>query len=394
MTPERTGPRPLALHLATSAAVSMSSPAAFAAARSGSTSWSASANLTRIAHAAADADALARAVAAEATRRLAEFVAGVRAYRAHPYRRPESVTTTIWRRGSSRLLDYGGPGRAVLLAPSLVNRAHILDLRPNASFCAWLRTNGLRPLLLDWGPPGAAERDFGLDAYIARRLGPALRRAVETAGGPVPVVGYCMGGLLALAAAGLHPDRVAGLALLATPWDFHADRAGQAGILATAAGLPAAPGAPPLPVDLIQALFASLQPGLIQAKFRRFAAMDPESAEAEAFVALEDWLNDGVALAAPAARDCLVGWYRDNEPADGRWRVGGEPVDPARVARPAFVALPTRDRIVPPASASALAARLPAAITVEPRAGHIGMMVGGRARAALWEPLGDWLRRV
>lgn len=398
MTPERTGPRPLALHLAASAAVSMSSPAALLAARSGWTPWSANsasgANLVRVANATDDAEGLTRAVADEATRRFAEFVAGVRAYRAHPYRRPESGAKEVWRRGSSRLFDYGGPGRPVLLAPSLVNRATVLDLRPGASFCAWAKANGLRPLLLDWGPPGAAERDFDLGAYIVRRLGSALRRVVGIAGGPAPVVGYCMGGLLALAAALRRPREVAGVALLATPWDFHADPMGRTGLLEVAARLPTGPGASPLPVDLIQALFASPRFGSIQAKYRRFAAMDPDSPEAEAFVALEDWLNDGVELAAPTARDCLVGWYRDNDPAAGRWRAGGETVDPARLACPALVALPTRDRIVPPASASALASRLRSVTTVEPRAGHIGMMVGGRARVALWEPLGDWLRRV
>jgi len=398
----RTGPRPLALHLMTSAGVLMSSPIALPAARSGSMPWSGalapgtndSADRIRTAIAAADAEALTGAVAAEATRRLAEFVAGIRAYRSHPYTRPDPDTSTLWQEGSSRLLDYGGDGRPLLLVPSLINRGYILDLRPGASFCGWLGQNGFRPLLLDWGAPGEAEHGFDLDAYIGARLGPALEAATGLAGGPVPLIGYCMGGLLALAAALQHPDRTAGLALLATPWDFHAERSGQTGILATAAALPSGPGTPPLPIDLIQALFASLQPNLIQAKFRRFAAMDPASPEAEAFVALEDWLNDGVELAAPAARDCLIGWYRDNTPGKGAWRVADEPVYPARLVCPAFVALPTRDRIVPPASATALANALPGASVIEPRAGHIGMMVGSRARSALWEPLGAWLAEL
>jgi len=351
-------------------------------------------DLIRIANAVDDTDALCRAVVAEATGRLSAFVTGIRAYRAHGYQRRPSETSTIWASGSSHLLDYGGTGRPVLLVPSLINRAYILDLRPGASFCAWLRDNDLRPLLLDWGDPGADEHPFDLEAYISARLAPALAAAAAVAEAPVPVLGYCMGGLLALAGALAAPEMVASLALLATPWDFHADRAGQTGILATVAALPHAPGTPPLPVDIIQTLFASLQPMLIEAKFRRFALMDPESAEAEAFVALEDWLNDGVALAAPTARDCLVGWYRDNDPAEGRWRVGGETVDPARLACPAFIALPTRDRIVPPASASALAKAIPHVEVIEPRAGHIGMMVGRHAEGALWEPLGAWLNDV
>ncbi len=399
MEAHRTGPRPLALHLATSASVWMSSLAALGPARSGLISWSKnlpakqreSLGPIQTAIAAADAEGLAREVTAEATRRLSEFVAGIRAYRDHPYRRPATQAGPIWQDGSSRLLDYGGTGRPLLLVPSLINRAEILDLRPGASFCAWLRDHGHRPLLLDWGAPGEAETNFNLDTYINRRLGVALDAANRLADGSVPMVGYCMGGLLALASEFANSGKVSSLALLATPWDFHADRSGQTGMLATAAALPSAPDTPPLPVDLIQALFASLQPNLIQAKFRRFATMDPAAPETEAFVALEDWLNDGVALAAPAARDCLIGWYRNNTPAEGRWMVNDVPIDPGKLTCPAFVALSTRDRIVPPASASALAQALPDPTVIEPRTGHIGMMVGSRAESALWWPLAEWL---
>ncbi len=353
----------------------------------------------RPALAAAAADGLPRAVADEATARLAAFLAGIHAWRRHPWQRPQSRAAIVWRQGSSRLLDYGGPGWPLLLVPSLVNRAHILDLRPGASLCAWLKERGFRPLLLDWGPPGAAEAGFGLDGYILGRLGPALAMAAAMAGGALPVLGYCMGGLLALAAALQWPARVARLALLATPWDFHASDPGRgdpgqggpvAGLAALAAACP--PDAPPLPADLVAWPFALLQADLVQAKFRRFAAMDPASAEAESFVALEDWLNDGVALAMPTARDCLAGWYGRNDPAAGRWQVGGRTVAPERLACPAFLALPSRDRIVPPAQAAALARALPAAKVVEPRAGHIGMTVGRRAERALWRPLAGWLR--
>ena len=61
---------------------------------------------------------------------------------------------------------------------------------------------------------------------------------------------------------------------------------------------------------------------------------------------------------------------------------------------PCLVALPTRDRIVPPASAAALARSLPAATVLEPDGGHVGMVVGGQARLALWTPLAAWLRRI
>ena len=149
-----------------------------------------------------------------------------------------------------------------------------------------------------------------------------------------------------------------------------------------------------LPVELIQTLFAGIDPLAVPRKFARFAELDPRSPDARIFVAVEDWLNDGVALGAEVARECLLGWYLENRPARGAWQVGGQAVRPERLSLPALVAIPTRDRIVPPASAAALAARLPGAGVLEPEGGHIGMIVAGSARRRLWAPLVAWLQRI
>jgi polyhydroxyalkanoate synthase len=115
---------------------------------------------------------------------------------------------------------------------------------------------------------------------------------------------------------------------------------------------------------------------------------------ARKFVALEDWLNDGVGLAAPVARECLTQWYGENSTARGNWLIAGEPVNPEKMLRPALAMVPGADRIVPPNSARGLAQRMPRCETMTPAAGHIGMMVGGSARAKVWDPLDGWLRRI
>ena len=147
-----------------------------------------------------------------------------------------------------------------------------------------------------------------------------------------------------------------------------------------------------LPVDIIQGLFASLDPQLVLRKFLAFARLDPESPKVAAFVALEDWLNDGVALSAPVARECLGGWYGDNTPARGAWRVAGQVIDPRRLARPSLCMIPAQDRIVPPPSARALSDALPGAEILVPRLGHIGMMVSAGAERQVWRPLAEWLK--
>lgn len=394
----RQGPRPLALHLTSAIGALTSSRAALPLLKSGLLPWrpefALAGGALSLALASARSDSFDAELDAELIGRAALFLDGVERYRQHPYRRDLPEPPVLWQDGTTRLLDYrprGGP--PVLVIPSLINRAYILDLAPGQSLLRYLADQGLRPLLLDWDAPGAAERGFGLDRYIIDRLEPAAAVARQ-AGGAVPaVLGYCMGGLLALALVARRPELGKALALLATPWRFHAERAAQAKLL----GVLAEPVARAytamgeVPVDVLQALFAAQDPLTALRKFSRFAEMPQDSAAAHGFVALEDWLNDGVPLSIPVARECLGGWYGEDLPGRGQWRVGGKRILPYAVEAPALVVVPAQDRIVPPATAAVLADELPQAARLMPRLGHIGMIVGREAPAAVWQPLAEWL---
>jgi polyhydroxyalkanoate synthase len=209
------------------------------------------------------------------------------------------------------------------------------------------------------------------------------------------VLGYCMGGLLALGLALRRQRDVARLALLATPWDFQSGNPGFARFLGALAEPVAAwfGGLGQVPTDVLQSLFWLGDPHLASRKFRQFAELDPTSSEAENFVAVEDWLNDGVPLALPVARECFGRWYGANTTLAGGWQLAGQTIDPGCFVKPALVVVPAKDRLVPPISALALAQRLPRAEILQPDLGHIGLVVGGRAPAAVWAPLRDWLRR-
>jgi polyhydroxyalkanoate synthase len=341
-----------------------------------------------------DPQRFAAALDDEARRLLDQLAAGIQAYRRHPYRRDLPEPPTVWREGTTRLLDYGGDGLPVLMVPSLINRAYILDLSAERSLARWLCARGLRPLLVDWDRPGEIERGFSLTDYIAGRLEAALDAALAHAGRRPALLGYCMGGLLAAALAQRRQRDLAGLALLATPWDFHAGaRFKFENVMALLApGLAAALEVlRELPTDALQALFFTLDPYLVIRKFRQFATMDPASPRAQAFVALEDWLNDGVPLAGPVARECLIGWYGENQPERRCWRIAGRPVDPGQIALPTLILVPARDRIVPPPSAAALLPAIPGAMAISPPLGHIGMVVAEAAPLHAWRPLGEFL---
>ncbi len=391
----RLTPRPLPAHLLAAISLWLSSRAALPILKAVSPPSSVGRRLHALAQEidACGADAVGRALDAEIMRRAERCLDGLERYRAHGYRRASPRVRLLWREGTTRLLDYGTAGRApVLVVPSLVNRYDVLDLLPERSFVRHLAEHGLRPLVVDWDRPGPEEREFGLTDYIAGRLDAAFSAAVEIAGAPVGVIGYCMGGLMALALALLRRFETAALVLLATPWDFHAENERQARLLGLLADfLPFAAAEGLVPVDAIQSLFFLLDPFAAEHKFVRFGGQDVDSDDARLFVALEDWINDGVPLPLPVMRDCLRTWYGENQPARGLWRVAGRRVEPRRLRRPSLVVVPRGDRIVPPRSAAPLAEALGGDI-LRPALGHVGMMSAARAPAMLWTPIARWLQ--
>ncbi|MGE3624323.1 MAG: alpha/beta fold hydrolase [Bdellovibrionales bacterium] len=397
--PRRIGPRPLGLHLAGTLSTWLSLPIVWNGWKNGLPGLNPEAK-NRLENLRAQADSnpeFSQALAAAAIARARRLLGGIKTYRDHPAHRRGTEAPIIWQRGTTRLRDFNSSkpdAPRILIIPSLVNRFDILDLDTHHSFLRTLTASGMRPLVVDWDVPGESEALFGLGDYVTERLAPVLD-FLDAAHKPVSIVGYCMGGNLALGLATLRPREIRSLALLATPWDFHRpDPVLGPHFLALAAEMePVLSRLGHLPVDIIQTLFANLQPTLVMTKFSDFAALNPASAEARHFVLCEDWLNDGVPLTAPVARECLRDWYGNNLPGRLEWRIAGRPVDPKSLTMPSYIVVPGKDRIVPPESALPLARLLPHASLHEPMTGHIGMFASLRAPQYIWASLAGWLEK-
>ncbi len=304
---------------------------------------------------------------------LQQVLAGLKLYQAAPRPPARPVLPVVAMAGSVVLRDFGGNGPPLVLAPSLINPAHVLDLAPGNSLIAHLRSAGWRPLLVDWGP---VPEPLGLAALAAGRLAPLIDAAAALAGGPVPVLGYCLGGTLAAAAARIAP--VSALVLLASPWRFGGyDAAAQAALAGWWAGAePVVARLGALPMDVLQPAFWALDPPGLAAKYARLARAD--AATLANFAMLEDWANGGAPVAAAAATD-LAGLF-----AGAGTGLAGADLPPV----PLLDVVALADRIVPPAAAATAPGD---ARRLELPAGHVGMVVGGRAPQLLWAPLADWL---
>jgi polyhydroxyalkanoate synthase len=201
-------------------------------------------------------------------------------------------------------------------------------------------------------------------------------------GAPPALVGYCLGGTMAIAAANLTAcDRVV---TLACPWNFA--RYPQASLTALADmwrhSHAAAQALDALPMEVLQAAFWSLDPQRTVKKFAEFGRLPPGGAEARRFIDLEDWANEGEPLPYPAAKELIEDLFASDLPGSHQWPVGGEVVTD-NIAAPLLNILATRDRIAPADTA-------PGGEAVGIPSGHVGMIVGS-ARTQLHAALQRFL---
>jgi polyhydroxyalkanoate synthase len=318
---------------------------------------------------------------------MEDMLRGMQKY--HLYKRdiarPDLIE--VWRRGAVSLqcMPACVSGLPVLLIPSMINRSGVFNLMEGRSMMQYFAKSGLRPFLLDWGEARYDAAQDDLVSIIAQCIIPASMFIEDICKTRPHAAGYCMGGTLLVAAATQY--EFASCIFLATPWDFHAGTAAlkqRVEFWAPSAfqGIEAQGF---LSQDWAQMVFATLHPLQTRDKFARFAAMDDESEEASVFVAVEDWLNDGVDLPAALARACIEDWYFANKPARGEW------VDVSAVACPSLVLASKKDRLVDYESSMALYDALNDAVLVEPDCGHIGMVAGRNAVAEVWQPIAAFI---
>jgi polyhydroxyalkanoate synthase len=277
---------------------------------------------------------------------------------------------------STVVRDCGGSGRPLLLVPSLINPPSILDLDKQTSLADAIAALGRHVLLIDWGR-AEMRRSLNISDCVEK-----LARIIGGLDGPPALVGYCLGGTMAVAAANMVP--VERVATLASPWNFSAYPAQSRASLEqlwSAAG-PAAAKLGLLPMEVLQSAFWSLDPLRTVSKFASFADFPPESTSAQRFITLEDWANEGEPLPYPTARELLEDLFDRDLPGKGEWKVGGRLVSD-RLNCPLLNVTAAADRITPAEAA-------PAGDAVQIRSGHVGMIVGS-ARTKLHDTLANFL---
>ncbi|MBF6174666.1 alpha/beta fold hydrolase [Nocardia blacklockiae] len=115
--------------------------------------------------------------------------------------------TVLWDEPHRRLLRFersaadpiGTDDAAVLLVPPLAAPASCFDLRPDQSVARFLLESGRHPYVIDYGEITFADRRLGFEDWIDDILPAAIGRvSTDRDGAPVDLVGWSLGGVLAL----------------------------------------------------------------------------------------------------------------------------------------------------------------------------------------------------
>ncbi len=292
---------------------------------------------------------------------------------------------TVAQFGRAALRDYGVDFPAstprVVVIPSLINPANILDITQERSLLRWLSRHDFHPYLLDWGDVTSADHGLSIADHITECIVPLLKSFRK----PVHLIGYCLGGTMAYAAAAITP--VASLTMIASPWHFKRygsqQRAAIAELWASAQGAAEKIGL--LPIEALQLMFWQLDAAATVEKYARFADMPLGTPEADLFLAMEIWANSGAPLPFPAARELFEDLIALDKPGREAWAIGRHIITPAHVSCPVLEVVSRTDRIVPSATA------MNRGRTLHLDLGHVGMVTGRQAETQLWHPLREWL---
>ena len=239
----------------------------------------------------------------------------------------------------------------VLIVPSWIMKYYILDLSPGNSLVRYLVDKGHTVFIVSWKNPDASDHNLGMDDYLKA----GAMAAVDAVNAIVPnqriqALGYCLGGtLLAIAAAAMarsDDKRLASLTLLASETDFK--EPGELSLfidkpqLAQLDALMAGKGY--LDGKQMAASFTLLNSrDLVWARMVNRYLLGHNEPPSD----MAAWNADATRMPYRQHSEYLHQLYLDNDLAEGRYQVDGEPIELRDIRIPAFVLGTLRDTVSP-----------------------------------------------
>jgi polyhydroxyalkanoate synthase len=295
----------------------------------------------------------------------------------------------------------------LVLVPPLGVTTETFDLMPNRSLVRYMAARGFKTYLICWGKPGRRHAQLDMQDYADRMMAEALAAVRKHSGADeVSLMGWCMGGLLALLHAGLPRKRaIRNMVTVASPIDMRGGGlvAGVAQVINT-------------PAKLIRKYtdlrMNALNPAVFHAPgwvtTLAFKLTDPigsvttywdlvtklwDREFVESHTTTSDYLNNMLSYPAGVVGDMLVKVAIDNKLASGEIELGKKLSRFRSIRAAILVFAGDRDVLVSPSTAQGildLVGSKDKCFEVAP-GGHMGVILGATAQRAVWEKSADWL---
>ncbi|MGQ0700045.1 MAG: alpha/beta fold hydrolase [Panacagrimonas sp.] len=298
-------------------------------------------------------------------------------------------------------------GVPLVFVPPLAARPTIFDLMPNRSLVKYFVARGFRVYLIDWGEPGREQAHYGLGDYVNDLMPEALKRIREHAQvKELSLFGWCLGGLFCLMYAGISGDaQLRNIVTVASPIDT---REGSImGQLTAALMKPAelvrkftnfrlhnlAPEKLTIPGWANSLVFKLTNPiGSITTYWDLILRLwDREFVESH--TTTSNFLNNMLAYPGRLIQDMVVKFSIDNDLSKGRIELDGQTADFSRILSSVLIFAGATDTLVTPDAARKsleLVASEDKRYLVAP-GGHVGVLAGAKAQAAVWMVVAEWL---
>jgi polyhydroxyalkanoate synthase len=307
----------------------------------------------------------------------------------------------VWQQGKVQLRRYRRSTPATLGPPVLaflgmVGRAYVFDLWKNNSIAQLLMAAGFDVFVLDWGEPAEEDAVNTLETYLAGVLPRAIKAVKRESGGhEVSMIGYCMGGNMALHALAGQPELpVRNLVVMATPVDFRrlgplidALATGRIDLDSLLDETGNVPGA------LVRQSFKARKPTADLVNYVNLWQNLWNDEYMEGFQAIGRWLQDHIPVPGALFKPAVQQWIRDNGFMTDRLMLRGRRVSLEAIHVPTLAVIAERDDIVPEVATAPIVDILTGTKVELMRldAGHASLTSGRKAVKVLLPQVIDWL---
>lgn len=295
----------------------------------------------------------------------------------------------------------------LVLVPALGIHSWTYDIKPNRSMVRYLMARGHEVYVIDWGSPSQSDRHLDLDTYVNRWMPQAIEAVCQHAeSDEVNLVGYCMGGLLALMYLGGHPDSpVRNLSTIASPVNFH--KGGALGYLGRIISSPALKlnewfrlRLDPMdsrlfhiPGRMVSFGFKLTNPPSVVTSYLDLVRNITDREYVSNHMTMGQWFNDMVDYPGATVREVIAKMLIRNNMAGGEIQVGDRLVRFEDIKQDLLALVGKTDNICTLSAAKdvmQLTSSTEKRFEVVP-GGHAGVFAGSKAPSNTWRIIADWL---